>query len=1208
MSIKESKHGVVLGIIAVALLLIGAAGSVDAGQSTVTEVVITDENRVQLALHTICEAISSGDAMIMDQFAGLVAEKNRSESAIELQNLHERFSSLRDATQPLVFDRPEFRIEYMEGSPADLTVTTELRFFVDGRPVAMPVTVKAVLVRTVITVTNMPEILSAISSSIDDSEVMATKLQSSTYHMNRPRPDTKSRTTYSPNLLKPTNIWGSHARFNSTVSRAEFDDADIFSRPSGVFSMSWKDSQGFGDREFTLTADANWDRIICVSKDLDEDNDWLQAFGSHGDGNYNFACPVAIDYLPERLLIGVADSYNNRAVAYNMYGWTNGDFVYDYEMSGNFGHIVDIAAGWIPGDPVYAKFAILDQGNCQVHIFKYYGVYESSYLQLGIGLNGLRNPTSICFHTNPNTGYSMPYVYVADAGNKRVVLKGLNAPYSFYSTQGYVDFPSDAYLSSIDIDYYGYVYVLDSYNGIVYKIDGSLTEVVATYGGIGSSDGELQYPNRLKMAQGFYDPGSPHDLETTDLGDMLITEQWGTQTGIRRFVLGSDVLTSDAYYIPKTLHADTNDYVRCDWYHTGASEVWCEVLHELQGWPGEWETVYTEHRELSLPGNQHCQFQLRPQDNDGIYKFDITIKSRYWPTATGFTETVGVQRYVDSTCIPNFWDGDKPENAGYLVHSSRSSGALDVCAHYNDDDRWYWIEATIQGGCDVSTVFTRWLGGAGTVNFYADSTDTIGYADLFTLGNRAYFKLDNPPPWQHVSGEDKFLGTAMVMASWDTSGGYNNWSDTVEMEWPVYSNYCHTACTTCGSILPGCPMLYSWNGQEYVLANNLLPQSESMATATGDVTDHILMKDGFALGNDGLYHLRISEDENERSWFDNIELSTVDVPTGTEVMLGPEGRIIAGHDLVEIQPLSATTATGEDVTELLRYDDEAVYTCDGPGFVELEYLVEDDGDEPTFVLMGPRPPDKPIPKLVEDDTGQPSILRLLARDEIGEYRLVDEIYPRKEAISNCTELSDYVVDDKLQLRLEWNDDIWLNHLPYLQCTAVEVVPKAASLVGAVHNHDGNVSELLTTQDDDRVTLKPGQQIELTFEAPPERANLTRYLVLRAVGRYEAFANGENTQPPSVPGGFEFAQNYPNPFNPRTTFSFGLPEASHVTLEIFNILGQKVVTLIDQQQPAGRHVYEWDGLTDGGQEVSSGVYLARLTAGTFTSTKKMVVTR
>ncbi|MDW7682016.1 MAG: FlgD immunoglobulin-like domain containing protein, partial [bacterium] len=83
---------------------------------------------------------------------------------------------------------------------------------------------------------------------------------------------------------------------------------------------------------------------------------------------------------------------------------------------------------------------------------------------------------------------------------------------------------------------------------------------------------------------------------------------------------------------------------------------------------------------------------------------------------------------------------------------------------------------------------------------------------------------------------------------------------------------------------------------------------------------------------------------------------------------------------------------------------------------------------------------------------------------------------------------------------------------------------------------------------------------------------------------------------------------PNPFNPDTEIRYQLAEATHVKLEIYNLLGQKIRTLIDDPKPAGSHTVRWDGRDDFGAAVSSGVYLYTLTSGRFCETRKMVLMR
>lgn len=92
----------------------------------------------------------------------------------------------------------------------------------------------------------------------------------------------------------------------------------------------------------------------------------------------------------------------------------------------------------------------------------------------------------------------------------------------------------------------------------------------------------------------------------------------------------------------------------------------------------------------------------------------------------------------------------------------------------------------------------------------------------------------------------------------------------------------------------------------------------------------------------------------------------------------------------------------------------------------------------------------------------------------------------------------------------------------------------------------------------------------------------------------------------LPTDFALNQNYPNPFNPVTNFKFDLPVKSKVSIQVFNVLGQTVKNLVDEEMDAGSYLVDWDGSSDSGDKVSSGVYFYKMTAGDFTDTKKMMM--
>lgn len=95
-------------------------------------------------------------------------------------------------------------------------------------------------------------------------------------------------------------------------------------------------------------------------------------------------------------------------------------------------------------------------------------------------------------------------------------------------------------------------------------------------------------------------------------------------------------------------------------------------------------------------------------------------------------------------------------------------------------------------------------------------------------------------------------------------------------------------------------------------------------------------------------------------------------------------------------------------------------------------------------------------------------------------------------------------------------------------------------------------------------------------------------------------------PDVLPREFELLPNFPNPFNPSTSFSVALPVASHVTLEIYNLLGQRVIKLFDGTAQAGYLDLTWDGRDGRGRQVGSGVYFYKVEAKDFRQVRKMVL--
>lgn len=97
--------------------------------------------------------------------------------------------------------------------------------------------------------------------------------------------------------------------------------------------------------------------------------------------------------------------------------------------------------------------------------------------------------------------------------------------------------------------------------------------------------------------------------------------------------------------------------------------------------------------------------------------------------------------------------------------------------------------------------------------------------------------------------------------------------------------------------------------------------------------------------------------------------------------------------------------------------------------------------------------------------------------------------------------------------------------------------------------------------------------------------------------------GIEAEEDQLPKKFELYQNYPNPFNPVTHIKYAVPKLSQVRIEIYNILGQKVRTLLNEEKPPGYYVVEFDA-----SSLASGFYIYKMQADGFVNIRKMIVTK
>ncbi len=997
----------------------------------------------------------------------------------------------------------------------------------------------------------------------------------------------------------------------------------IFSRPYGVLSYRYVDADYFNmGHNILLVTDANWNRLIVSDSNNFDDYPWIKSIGRYGAGNFEYRTPQGIDNLGMNKVF-IADGYNNRVQAYefNFDGTTTPGLLYDFTISDNFDFVSDVAVGYIPNDnSLYDSVivAVLDNGNCKVNFYDENGSFKSSLFSSGTGVDQLNNPTSICFARDINTNYQTDYIYITDAGNNRVVVRRTSGiSNTFRSTEStllddgsFFQFPTNAYLTSVTVDEYGYVYIVDQSNSKIYKFSRHLGKLIAIFGSEGVGDNQLFYPNKFNIVKGEVISDSfERFVPIIGLGEAIVTECFGEQSGIRKYKLGNDILSYQSSYLPKLINYGL-DWLKLEWYQTGITKRWIKIYYNGI-------LIDSSYHPLELPLTRSYSYNLADSAQDGYYRYEITSQSIYSGVASNtIIDSIYIARYIDPG----------PQFVIDSVRIHDPTGEMLPFCLYDDPDKWWVANIYARDAYNNAplTYMLDYYSSGGKAKVYIDTTSAQPLTAAFytiTDHDSVYFKIPRYPLGCgsslkcdyilfEISVTDEPYDTNKIFCTeytWDTISPFTYTHH-------IYSALCKTPCTPDCPPPPACPKLYSWNGNEYLLENNILPQSEYYNPKLEDKFDYYPLFNS-TLTSSNEYKFIINETENEITFFDQIELYSVDIPITDEAIIFDSKQKFGVLRPNIIAPISAITNDSIDILADIEKEDDLSFNSTKPGYMIVEYLLGDpkySAIKSTNVAPGGglllSSPNKNLLKLVVDsNTFIPNIYNIYIENNVGDFILIDTIPPRGNNVNNIVNLSDYTNDKGiLKIKLEWTTKVDFNSLPYYEYEYFDTTTQKLNLSSAVHSDQGEVNNILDKSTSERITLEPNQEIEFTFSADTIATGYRRLLYLKFKGRYKSLRSNSEDQNTMIPDQFSLSQNYPNPFNPSTVFEFDLPKTTDVKFEIFNVLGQKVKTLINSKMEAGSHSVEWNSWDDAGSRVASGIYFAKFSAGEYKTTKKMVV--
>jgi|GEM_PF-1315804 len=460
----------------------------------------------------------------------------------------------------------------------------------------------------------------------------------------------------STHLLVPVTLYTDGKttvpRFNKTESLNLFE-VNCMNSPSGIVSdiEICQDGPDF-DHEFLFVSDVTSNKIIGFEQD-----DGVGEFGSQGTGLGQFWGPRGICTI-EGYYYFVADMFNDRVICYIYYNQLDEPQFhseFDLGAGGIFNHPRDVEAKERrPGDLQGKNYiAVADMNNHRIVLSFWWPYFQwaLNYGEYGSGEGRFMWPTSVCFGREPDSAWQTNDLYVTDYGNRRLVRLHISSETVVSWGNSYDDFPIGAELTSVEVDNQGLVYVVDRHHAKVYKFAPSADPLgnftlLGVWGQKGTEDGQLHNPNTLQVAHGryVYDPQQSGDwFPLTGLGDAFVTESWGDQTGVRRFVIAADVLNLTAYWVPYNESSGEGNFIWWEYDLTDRGTVTEQVLRGAE--------VCTTYNEGTL--NWGSQFGWWPVDghpHGAYYTIKVTAASIYDPT---IVVEKSVDVYVDTLTIHN---------------------------------------------------------------------------------------------------------------------------------------------------------------------------------------------------------------------------------------------------------------------------------------------------------------------------------------------------------------------------------------------------------------------------------------------------------------------------------------------------------------------------------------------------------------------------
>lgn len=626
----------------------------------------------------------------------------------------------------------------------------------------------------------------------------------------------------------------------------------------------------------------------------------------------------------------------------------------------------------------------------------------------------------------------------------------------------------------------------------------------------------------------------------------FMADRWSSSHGIKRYLPGSDVFDISYLQIVNSSH-------KFSFTTSGYSNIQIDIFQN--------NSVIRTFQQAYGPGKNFITFPLNELPISNNFKFRVYYKpyhdGNYGSNQQGWKYKEITFSTLIGTIISGFTQSPNPINQG-------SSGTVtcNLLPGYND----FTYDWAVVGGTPAGF----------KVSFSGSQASiTYNYTGLRNnLPNGEKYSIEGP--------------TGVSLRCSVYKGGVSDVGD-----------YAVKVATTSH----GCPFVYTWNGDTWVEDNNILPQSQDSTILGQDVTDYyqLFTKPILESSENGdKYSLAIGEFAQEKSYLDQLKLLVIDHPQESFITVDDNGQVI---QFAKPAYFASAEIDSNDVYKQLAGLDGEKANAQAGESMTLRFEDAGGSEENWLVLIGQ------VPHAAKERFAGNILDK--NKESFTSFRLRKNPSYQWVAVPQGS-------SSTLQVDILWKGEAEIDYTELSRKLELPFTLYTPQLLNAEHSLLGDVTRKLIHIDQDYAELNLDEMITLEFSAPPVNAGMERSFVFVSRGRYEKLedvmlAKGKtqiekknnnmttSTENINIVYEYELNQNFPNPFNPVTTLSYSVKEQGLVRMKIFNLLGQEVATLVNEEKQAGRFSVNFDA-----SALPSGVYIYSLRVNDFVQNRKMTL--